>query len=129
MSNGERVIVKLDPNYNPTGKPMPDEMLKQMESDPDFVKLSEEEQKMVMNKIKNLVKETRDLVKYGTLKQKIEKCAEMKGFFLNRDGIPFIILPMEEAMLYDEIKHITEGGTVAAGENVLILVAMDEEAR
>lgn len=53
----------------------------------------------------------------------------MKGFFLNRDGIPFIILPMEEATRYDEIKHITEGGTVAAGENVLILVAMDEEAR
>lgn len=28
MSNAERVIVKLDPNYNPTGKPMPDTLLK-----------------------------------------------------------------------------------------------------
>ena len=51
MSNGERIIVKLDPDYNPTGKPMPDTLLKKIKADPDFAKLSEAEQKKVISKV------------------------------------------------------------------------------
>lgn len=123
MSNGERIIVKLDPNYNPTGKPMPDEMLEQMKVDPDFAKLSQAEQEIVANKIKNLIQEPKDLVKYGTLKQKVEKCISMKGFYLNQSGVPFISLPLVAAKNYNEIKHIVEGCTVSADANVLLLVA------
>ena len=56
MQQGERVIVKLDPDYNPTGKPMPDTLLEQMKADPDFEKLSETEQQKVISKVKNMIK-------------------------------------------------------------------------
>lgn len=86
MSNGERVIVKLDPYYNPTGKPMPDTLLKKIKADPDFAKLSEEEQKQVISKIENMIKDVEDVDKYGTLKEKLIKYAELKNFLLTRMG-------------------------------------------
>ena len=55
MSNGERIIVKLDPNYNPTGKPLPSVMLEEMKADPDFAKLSEPEKQMVIENLKTLL--------------------------------------------------------------------------
>ena len=125
MSNGERIIVKLDPNYNPTGKPMPDTLLKKIKADPDFAKLSEEEQKQVISKVENMIKNVKDVEKYGTLKEKIEKVAKMKCFILNRDGNPFIILPMAGAECRNEIKYIVEGCPVSAGANVLNLMAID----
>lgn len=124
MSNGERIIVKLDPNYNPTGKPLPSVMLEEMKADPDFAKLSEPEKQMVIEKMKKLVRKPEDLVKYGTLKQKLEECAVMRSFS-SRDKRPFILLPMEEAKCHNEVKYIAEGCTVSAGASVLRLMAMD----
>ena len=123
MSNGERIIVKLDPDYNPTGKPMPDEMLEQMKADPDFAKLSQAEQKMVIEKMKKLVRKPEDLVEYGTLKQKIEKCALMKNFVNNEGRLPYIALHLDEDDSFDATKLIAEGCTVSAGATVLHLMA------
>ncbi|HJA46053.1 MAG TPA: hypothetical protein H9954_07620 [Candidatus Phascolarctobacterium stercoravium] len=124
MSNGERIIVKLDPDYNPTGKPMPDEMLEQMKADPDFAKLSEVEQQMVTAKMKKLVQKPEDLVQYGTLKQKIEKCALMKKFEDSKDGSHYIALHLDEDDSFDGTKRIVEGCTISAGATVLNLMAM-----
>lgn len=130
MSNGERVIVKLDPYYNPTGKPMPDTLLKKIKADPDFAKLSEEEQKQVISKIENMIKDVEDVDKYGTLKEKLIKYAELKNFFINKDGkIPFVSL---DRNLYNnvdglEYKYLVEGRTVSAGASVLFLMAFDSE--
>ena len=123
MSNGERIIVKLDPDYNPTGKPMPDEMLEQMKADPDFAKLSQAEQKMVIEKMKKLVRKPEDLVEYGTLKQKIEKCALMKNFVNNEGRLPYIALHLDEDDSFDATKLIAEGCTVSDGATVLHLMA------
>ena len=98
MQQGERVIVKLDPDFNPTGKPMPDTILEQMKADPDFDKLSETEQKKVINKVKNLVKDVEDVNEYGTLKEKLIKIAALKNFYDNKKGLPFIMLSDEVGM-------------------------------
>ena len=92
MQQGERVIVKLDPDFNPTGKPMPDTILEQMKADPDFEKLSETEQQKVISKVKNLIKDVEDVVKYGTLKEKFAKVASMNKFIYNKKEIPYIKL-------------------------------------
>ncbi len=124
MSNGERIIVKLDPNYNPTGKPLPSKILEEMKADPDFAKLSEKEQQMVIEKMKKLVQKPEDLIEYGTLRQKFEECAVMRCFSSHAKK-PFILLPMEEAKCRDELKYIVEGCTVSADASVLRLMAMD----
>ena len=92
MQQGERVIVKLDPDFNPTGKPMPDTILEQMKADPDFEKLSETEQQKVISKVKNLIKDVEDVAKYGTLKEKFAKVASMNKFIYNKEAIPYIKL-------------------------------------
>lgn len=124
MSNGERIIVKLDPNYNPTGKPMPSVMLEEMKADPDFAKLSQAEQQMVIKKVKKLVQKPEDLVEYGTLIQKIAECALMKNFENNDGRLPYIVLHLEEEYNSGRLKHIMEGCTVSAGATVLHLMAM-----
>ncbi len=123
MSNGERIIVKLDPNYNPTGKPMPSVMLEEMKADPDFAKLSQAEQQMVIEKMKKLVQKPEDLVEYGTLIQKIAECALMKNFENNAGRLPYIALHLDEDDSFDGTKLITEGCTVSAGATVLHLMA------
>lgn len=92
MQQGERVIVKLDPDYNPTGKPMPDTILEQMKADPDYAKLSEAEKIQVIKKVQNLIKDVEDIDKYGTLSEKIIKVASLKSYNENKMGVPFIIL-------------------------------------
>lgn len=124
MSNGERIIVKLDPNYNPTGKPLPSVMLEEMKADPDFAKLSQAEQQMVIKKVKKLVQKPEDLVEYGTLIQKIAECALMKNFENNDGRLPYIVLHLEEEYNSGRLKHIMEGCTVSAGATVLHLMAM-----
>ena len=98
MSNGERIIVKLDPDYNPTGKPMPDTLLKKIKADPDFAKLSEAEQKKVISKVENMIKDVEDVDKYGTLKEKLIKVAALKNYYENKNGIPFIMVSDEVGM-------------------------------
>lgn len=144
MSSGERIIVKLDPNYNPTGKPMPDTLLKQMKADPDFAKLSEEEQKQVISKVENMIKEVEDVDKYGTLKEKLIKVATLKNYYYNETGLPFIklvkdipnkIQTFEDEYYYNilgrrELKNILfliEGSQVNVGQCILKLLAIDEE--
>ena len=123
MSNGERIIVKLDPNYNPTGKPMPSAMLEEMKADPDFAKLSQVEKDMVISTVENLIQEPEDLVEYGTLIQKIAECALMKNFENNAGRLPYIALHLDEDDSFDGTKLITEGCTVSAGATVLHLMA------
>lgn len=149
MSNGERIIVKLDPDYNPTGKPMPDTLLKQMKADPDFAKLSEEEQKKVINKVENMVKDLEDVEKYGTLKEKLLKVASLESFCINEKAVPFVELASEldEALLekaYPDSNNassihfafalvngavtrmlLREGSQVNIGQCILELVAVD----
>lgn len=133
MQQGERVIVKLDPDYNPTGKPMPDTLLAKMKADPDFSKLSESEQKKVVEKIESMIESADDIAKYGTLKEKLRKCAWFKNFQSNKSGrediVPFIELPSDEndtQFLFDkEAYYLKEGSVVNKGEHILDLVAID----
>lgn len=143
MSNGERIIVKLDPDYNPTGKPMPDTLLKQMKADPDFAKLSEEEQKQVISKVENMVKEVEDVDKYGTLKEKLIKVVALKNYYDNKNAIPFIKLVNNipnkghtfegeycnnifGKRLLKNILFLLEGSQVNVGQCILKLLAIDE---
>ena len=98
MQQGERVIVKLDPDFNPTGKPMPDTLLEKMKADPDFEKLSEAEQKKVINKVKNLIKDVEDVNEYGTLKEKLIKVAALKHYTYNKKCTPLIMLSNKLSM-------------------------------
>ena len=152
MSNGERIIVKLDPDYNPTGKPMPDTLLKKIKADPDFAKLSEEEQKQVINKVENMVKDVEDVEKYGTLKEKLIKVADLEAFSINKKAVPYVILSksgieLEEKPEYisdevvtiaifvsrvpmqKEVPHqlLKEGSQVNAGQCILDLMAVDTD--
>ena len=112
MSNAERVIVKLDPNYNPTGKPMPDTLLKKIKADPDFAKLSEEEQMQVISKVENMIQEVEDVDKYGTLKEKLMKVAALRGFYNNREAIPYVTLSSDMAYRIEKIT-VQEGFLIA----------------
>lgn len=138
MSNAERVIVKLDPNYNPTGKPMPDTLLKKIKADPDFAKLSEEEQMQVISKVENMIQEVEDVDKYGTLKEKLMKVAALRGFYNNREAIPYVTLSSDMAYRIEkitvqrilfpmpvekEVYLLREGSDVNAGQCVLKLLA------
>ena len=139
MSNGERVIVKLDPNYNPTGKPMPDTLLKKIKADPDFAKLSEEEQMQVISKVENMIQEVEDVDKYGTLKEKLMKVAALRDFYNNREAIPYVTLSSDMAYRIEKITVqegfliaipiekgiylLREGSDVNAGQCVLKLLA------
>ena len=138
MSNAERVIVKLDPNYNPTGKPMPDTLLKKIKADPDFAKLSEEEQMQVISKVENMIQEVEDVDKYGTLKEKLIKVAALRGFYNNREAIPYITMASYIAYRKEvitvqripfpmpvekEVYLLREGSDVNAGQCVLKLLA------
>ena len=118
MQQGERIIVKLDPDFNPTGKPMPDTLLEQMKADPDFEKLSEIEQKKVINKVKNLIKDVEDVNEYGTLKEKLIKVAELKNYTYNKKCRPLIMLSNELSMeLLEAVSTNTnrsEGGFLSA---------------
>ena len=152
MSNGERIIVKLDPDYNPTGKPMPDTLLKKIKADPDFAKLSEEEQKNVINKVKNMVKDVEDVEKYGTLKEKLMKVADLEAFSINKKAVPYVILSKSGLELEEEPEYVSneileisilvsrvpmpqevahnllkEGSQVNAGQCVLDLMAVDKD--
>ncbi len=129
MSNGERIIVKLDPNYNPTGKPMPSAMLEEMKADPDFAKLSQVEKDMVISTVENLIQEPEDLLEYGTLIQKIAQCALMKNFENNDGRLPYIALHVDEDYSFDGTKRIAEGCTVSAGATILHLIAMGKVAK
>lgn len=138
MSNGERIIVKLDPDYNPTGKPMPDTLLKKIKADPDFAKLSEEEQMQVISKVENMIQEVEDVDKYGTLKEKLMKVAALRGFYNNREAIPYVTLSSDIAYRQEtitvqripfpmpvkkEVYLLREGSNVNAGQCVLKLLA------
>lgn len=138
MSNGERIIVKLDPNYNPTGKPMPSAMLEEMKADPDFAKLSEEEQKQVISKVENMIQDVEDVTEYGTLKEKLMKVAALRGFYNNREAIPYVTLSSDIAYRQETITVqgiifpmpverkvylLREGSNVNAGQCVLKLLA------
>ena len=152
MSNGERIIVKLDPDYNPTGKPMPDTLLKKIKADPDFAKLSEEEQKNVINRVKNMVKDVEDVEKYGTLKEKLMKVADLEAFSINKKAVPYVILSKSGLELEEEPEYVSneileisilvsrvpmpqevahnllkEGSQVNAGQCVLDLMAVDKD--
>ena len=144
MSNAERVIVKLDPDFNPTGKPMPDTLLEKMKADPDFAKLSETEQKQVISKVENMIKDVKDVEKYGNLKEKLMKVADLEGFYNNEKAIPYVVLSSDIACYAEEITEprnfgfmvlpekreislLIEGRSINAGQCVLKLLAVDRE--
>lgn len=151
MSNAERVIVKLDPDFNPTGKPMPDTLLEKMKADPDFAKLSEEEKKQVISKVENMIKDIKDVEKYGTLKEKIMKVSTRYNWNCNKNGIPYVRLSdeLDRSFLEPEVDdgiddefskalsgiglfgrrqvfNLREGKHVNAGQCILYLLACND---
>lgn len=130
MQQGERIIVKLDPDYNPTGKPMPDKLLEEIKADPGFSKLSYIEQKKVVKKVSSMIESVEDVAKYGTLKEKFEKIVEYKEFTLNAMELPYIVMTVDgnEEKTFDSnsVSRLKEGSIFDNGEVVLKLVACDE---
>lgn len=129
MQQGERVIVKLDPDYNPTGKPMPDTLLEQMKADPDFEKLSETEQQKVISKVKNMIKDVEDVEKYGTLKEKFNKIVSFNYFILNKEGMLCVTLTdnvATDTYKVVEKKSPTPGSFFAmVGDNICVEKSLD----
>ena len=59
----ERIIISLNPDFNPTGNKHPNTIKKEMKSDPDFLELSEDEQKALFKKVDSLISTMDDIKK------------------------------------------------------------------
>ena len=75
QENQERVIISLNPNFNPTGSKHPNTIKKEMKSDPDFLELSEDEQNAIFERVDNLINSTDDIIRYGTLSEMVEEAS------------------------------------------------------
>lgn len=149
MMQGERIIISLNPNFNPTGKPAPDTILKQMKADPDFAKLSDDARKKVIDKVNSMISEMADIKKYGTLRDKVDEATKWgHGQRRYKDRIYVITKllyfsdsnnysELETSVLYDGTyngcnydyyaKHFQEGVKVKGGQTIAFLCVSEDE--
>ena len=80
----ERIIISLNPDFNPTGNKHPNTIKKEMKADPDFMELSEDEQKALFKKVDSLISTMADIKKYGTLSEMVEEASHW-----DCDGFPY----------------------------------------
>ena len=75
QENQERVIISLDPDFNPTGNKHPNTIKKEMKADPDFLEMSEDEQNAIFERVDNLINSTDDINQYGTLSEMVQEAS------------------------------------------------------
>lgn len=118
QENQERVIISLDPDFNPTGNKHPNTIKKEMKADPDFMELSEDEQKALFKKVDSLISTMDDIKKYGTLSEMVEEASSW-----NCSGVPYgknLILDNFNKKLLGERDFIYKDGVVlSAGEKIM----------
>ena len=84
QENQERVIISLNPDFNPTGKKHPDAIKKEMKADPAFLELSEDEQNALFTKVDGLISDMDDIKKYGTLSEMVEEASHWNWITYNK---------------------------------------------
>jgi len=129
---GERIVISLEPDFNPTGKPHPDTLLKQMKADHGYAKLSETERQKVTDKVNNMITKMEDIRYYGTLKEKVDgvTCWHIgSNYYKNK---PYISFPCDvynmnygnsqyckDSISGDDTRHLKEGLFYKAGQTVV----------
>ena len=111
----ERIIISLNPDFNPTGNKHPNTIKKEMKSDPDFLELSEDEQKALFKKVDSLISTMDDIKKYGTLSEMVEEASHW-----NCSGVPYgkdlILDKFNKKLCYTEDEYVNlHGGWVRMG--------------
>ena len=71
----ERIIISLDPEFNPSGRKHPNTIKREMKADPDFQELSSEEQETLLAKADNMIQSSDDITKYGTLQEMVDEAS------------------------------------------------------
>ena len=111
----ERIIISLNPDFNPTGKKHPDAIKKEMKADPAFLELSEDEQNALFTKVDGLISDMDDIKKYGTLSEMVEEASHW-----NCSGVPYgknlILDKFNKKLCYTEDEYVNlHGGWVRMG--------------
>lgn len=105
----ERIIISLNPDFNPTGNKHPNTIKKEMKSDPDFLELSEDEQKALFKKVDSLISTMDDIKKYGTLSEMVEEASHW-----NCSGVPYgkdlILDNFNKKLCYTEDEYVALHG-------------------
>ena len=130
QENQERVIISLNPNFNPTGNKHPNTIKKEMKADPDFLELSEDEQNTLFEKVDNLISSTDDISKYGTLSEMVEEASHwghgniryQKNLIVYQNGL-------NDKLKYPELLSSTyiDGNVLNAGEVIAKLTVDDND--
>lgn len=109
QENQERVIISLDPSFNPTGNKHPNTIKKEMKADPDFLEMSEDEQKALFTKVDGLISTMDDIKKYGTLSEMVEEASRW-----NCSGVPYgknlILDKFNKKLCYTEDEYVNLHG-------------------
>ena len=130
QENQERVIISLNPNFNPTGSKHPNTIKKEMKSDPDFLELSEDEQNALFEKVDNLISSTDDISKYGTLSEMVEEASHWgHGNIRYQKNLIVSLNELNDKLKYSEFlssKYI-DGNVLNAGEVIAKLTVQDND--
>ena len=126
----ERIIISLNPDFNPTGNKHPNTIKKEMKSDPDFLELSEDEQKALFKKVDSLISTMDDIKKYGTLSEMVEEASRWgHGNIRYQKNLIVSLNELNDKLKYSEFlssKYI-DGNVLNAGEVIAKLTVQDND--
>ena len=130
QENQERVIISLDPDFNPTGNKHPNTIKKEMKADPDFLEMSEDEQNAIFERVDNLINSTDDINQYGTLSEMVQEASRwgyediryQKNLIVNFNNLN------ENLKTPDNyFKKYVDGSVLNAGEVIAKLTVRDND--
>ncbi len=130
QENQERVIISLDPDFNPTGNKHPNTIKKEMMADPDFQELSEDEQNAIFERVDNLITSTDDINQYGTLSEMVQEASRwghkdiryQKNLIVNSNNLNENLKAIK-----DYVKQYVDGTVLNAGEVIAKLTVRDND--
>ena len=130
QENQERVIISLDPDFNPTGNKHPNTIKKEMKADPDFLELSEDEQNAIFERVDNLINSTDDIIRYGTLSEMVEEASHWgHGNIRYQKELKVYLNDVNDKLKYPEVFPDTfvDGTILNAGEVIAKLTISDND--
>ena len=130
QENQERVIISLDPDFNPTGNKHPNTIKKEMKADPDFLELSEDEQNAIFERVDNLINSTDDISKYGTLSEMVEEASHWgHGYIRYQKNLIVNFNNLNENLKTPDnyFKKYVDGSVLNAGEVIAKLTVRDND--
>ena len=130
QENQERVIISLNPNFNPTGSKHPNTIKKEMKADPDFLEMSEDEQNAIFERVDNLINSTDDINQYGTLSEMVQEASRwgyediryQKNLIVNFNNLNENLKTPE-----NYFKKYVDGSVLNAGEVIAKLTVRDND--